>query len=113
MLAPHTARSVVRRDRGERWQTSLVGPAAAHVRYTSVKEYRHKRCVRGEANTSPKGCDVRTGRLSTAEDAKRGDVPDHIVHRPGLVFDDGAWRLLTRSVPRYRTYDEAGWEDYF
>mmetsp|Transcript_40925 Transcript_40925/g.123432 ORF Transcript_40925/g.123432 Transcript_40925/m.123432 type:complete len:111 (+) Transcript_40925:623-955(+) len=83
-----------------------------HVRYTSVKEYKHKRCVRGRANLKKLRCDSEE-KLGTMDDVEKGKFPEHLVHRPGNVHDDGAWRRLVERVPRYGAYDKEGWEDYF
>lgn len=66
-----------------------------HYRFTSEKEYLHKRCVRG--NLGNKWC---------SWDGKIKDsAPGHVQIRSGDVFDDKAWKALTQKVPKYRFYD--------
>ena len=38
------------------------------------------------------------------------DTPYHIQIRPGVVFDDTAWRILTNNVPKYKMYNQ--FEDF-
>lgn len=72
-----------------------------HYRYTSRKEYLFKRCYRGTL-----------GSEWCTKDGKslKKDTPYHIQIRPGAVFDDTAWRILTNNVPKYKMYDQ--FEDY-
>jgi hypothetical protein len=75
-----------------------------HYRYTSMKEYIFKRCVRG---------DVDRGDIWCSKDRKgiRNDKgPDHIQSFPGSVYDDTAWQFLKARVPKYQMYDE--FEDF-
>jgi hypothetical protein len=76
-----------------------------HYRYRSVKEYRIRRCHRGEVNGSFKGCDKKINELSI-------DKNDHNNHRPGTVRDDLAWRILTSRVSKYRAWDSSEWQDF-
>lgn len=76
-----------------------------HYRYTSKKEYLFKRCIRG--GLVGRWCDNEKGTVKNAE-----DTPSHIQSRPGEIFDDQAWKLLTSKVPKYRIYDTPEWEDF-
>lgn len=70
-----------------------------HYRYTSQKEYIHKRCMRGDVDRGQIWC---SGKGNSV--ASRG--PDHIQPFVGDVFDDTPWRFLTDRVPKYKLYDE-------
>jgi Glycosyl transferase family 2 len=58
--------------------------AIYHYLFKSTEEYNHKRCVRGDIYK-----DVKHTCPATPE--------------PGDVFDDSAWRGITRLVPKYRS----------
>ena len=76
-----------------------------HYRYTSMKEYVFKRCFRG--NLGHDWCNKEGTGLKEIPEGK-----EHIFPRPGSVYDDTAWKLLTRHVPKYRLYDDFGWKEY-
>ena len=76
-----------------------------HYRYTSMKEYVFKRCFRRNYLGSTNWCNKEGTGLKKS-------VKEHILPRPGSVYDDTAWELLTRHVPKYRLYDDFGWKDY-
>lgn len=76
-----------------------------HYRYTSEKEYLFKRCSRG--GLVGKWCDNEKGAIKNGD-----DTPSHIQSRPGEIFDNQAWKLLTFKVPKYRIYDTPEWEDF-
>jgi hypothetical protein len=49
----------------------------------------------------------------TKDTIKSADsTPGHIQPRPGEVFDDKAWKLLTGRVPKYHIFDTPEWEDF-
>lgn len=78
-----------------------------HYRFLSAKEYRAKICDRGRLLGGVDAfCDRKTGEL-------RANAPPHMVPRRGDVFDDAAWRALTRKVPKYRVFDDEAWGDAF
>ena len=85
-----------------------------HYRYTSVKEYLYKRCVRGQILTrnNRRACNRSTGQLKTAEELAETKQPSHLAHSVGTVFDDSAWKILSLRVPKYEIYDNAEWADY-
>lgn len=77
-----------------------------HYRYTSTKEYIFKRCVRG--NIDPNyWCNKEGTGIKKIPEGR-----EHILPRPGAVYDDTAWTLLTQHVPKYRLFDSYGWKDY-
>ena len=76
-----------------------------HYRFTSMKEHVFKRCFRKNYLGSSDWCNKKGTGL-------REDVPEHILPRPGSVYDDTAWKLLTKYVPKYRLYEDLGWKDY-
>ena len=76
-----------------------------HYRYTSMKEYLFKRCFRRDYLGGTNWCNKEGTGLKES-------VKEHILPRPGSVYDDTAWKLLTRHVPKYRLYDDFGWKDY-
>jgi len=76
-----------------------------HYRYTSDKEYYYKRCIRN--GLVGRWCDNKNNKIKSG-----GRTPDHIQSRPGEVYDDKAWKLLTSHVPRYRIYDTPEWQDF-
>jgi hypothetical protein len=77
-----------------------------HYRYTSDKEYYYKRCVRD--GLVGHWCDKSKKKIKS--DPR---TPDHVQSRPGELFDDTAWKLLTLNVPKYQIYDTPEWEDFF
>jgi hypothetical protein len=82
-----------------------------HIRYTSLEEYRQKRCERKEVNGQIKGCDMNIKNskprlyMSAAEDPRRPKWPEHNYPFAGAVLDDAPWRFLKWKVPKYRVYD--------
>jgi len=68
-----------------------------HYRYLSIKEYLEKRCRRG--NLSIKFIWCKNGKL-------RSDTPTHIQPSAGEVYDDTAWKLLTKYVPQYKAFEQ-------
>lgn len=67
-----------------------------HYKYLSSKEFRWKSCVRKTVDDKYKDCG-NTQELSSAPYA-------------GSVYDDSAWRLLKKNVPKYAAFDE--FEDF-
>jgi hypothetical protein len=62
--------------------------AVYHYKYKSEEEFYRKSCIRGRINTAPTKC---------GED-----------FRVGEVFDDTAWQMLKRNVPKYaKLYPDA------
>jgi len=77
-----------------------------HYRYGSAKEYVFKRCIRGNMDPGT-WCDKSGTGLREIPKGR-----EHILPRPGSVYDDAAWELLIHHVPKYRLYDDLGWKDY-
>ncbi len=67
-----------------------------HYKYLSPKEFYWKSCVRKTVDDKFKGCSA--DKQGTGESFK------------GSTFDDSAWELLKKNVPRYAMYDE--FEDF-
>lgn len=67
-----------------------------HYKYLSPKEFHWKSCVRKTVDDKFKDCDSSTN--STI-----GKIISRYV---GKVFDDSAWQVLKKNVPRYAMYDE-------
>ena len=67
-----------------------------HYKYLSPKEFYWKSCVRKTVDDKFKGC---SSDQQEAVDSFKGDV-----------FDDSAWRMLKKNVPKYAMYDE--FEDF-
>jgi len=63
-----------------------------HYRTLSKREWRYKSCDRGGVKLKQRQC---------------GDAPP-----VGTVFEDTAWRTLICNLPKYRTYDDYGFQDY-
>jgi len=83
-----------------------------HYRYTSHKEYYHKKCVCMETDRM-KGCSFKTSKVISLEELQERVMPTHIAMRTGTVYDNSGWKLLTERVPKYRMYDdESAWGEY-
>lgn len=83
-----------------------------HYRYLSEKEYDDKNCVRGHMAGKDE-CSHEKGKSLSYDELARMGKPTHVASRPGVVFDDLAWRLLRDRVPKYRIYDDQlAWGDY-
>eukprot|EP00573_Skeletonema_grethae_P006358 CAMPEP_0201692944 /NCGR_PEP_ID=MMETSP0578-20130828/5702_1 /ASSEMBLY_ACC=CAM_ASM_000663 /TAXON_ID=267565 /ORGANISM="Skeletonema grethea, Strain CCMP 1804" /LENGTH=454 /DNA_ID=CAMNT_0048178401 /DNA_START=59 /DNA_END=1423 /DNA_ORIENTATION=- len=67
-----------------------------HYKYLSPKEFYWKSCVRKTVDDKFKGCS--------------NDKQDTVESFKGSSFDDSAWELLKKNVPRYAMYDE--FEDF-
>ena len=63
-----------------------------HYKYLSPKEFYWKTCVRKTVDNLFKDCDSKTKTMTP--------------HYVGEVFDDSAWQILKKNVPRYAMYDE-------
>lgn len=74
-----------------------------HYRYTSLKEYIFKRCIRGNLGVGD-WCKENGYSL-------RNNSPSHIQPSPGSVYDDTIWQLLIATFPKYRIYDQL-WKDF-
>jgi len=66
-----------------------------HYKYKSDEEYYIKSCVRGDS-LLPRGQMTKCGHMRNG-----GNYP-----RNGSDFDDGAWKQLTRQVPKYAIFDK-------
>jgi len=66
-----------------------------HYKFLSPKEFRWKTCIRKTVDNKTKDCDNLK-----------------IQGRPyaGIIYDDLAWELLKKNVPKYAMYDE--FEDF-
>jgi len=83
-----------------------------HYRYTSHKEYYHKKCVCMETDRM-KGYSFKNGKVILLEELQERGMPTHITMRTGTVYADSAWKLLTERVPKYRMYnDKSTWGEY-
>ncbi|KAL7536052.1 hypothetical protein ACHAWF_005349 [Thalassiosira exigua] len=83
-----------------------------HYRYLSMKEYDDKNCLRHHVS-GVKACNQAEMRAYTLEELKKLKKKEHYASRPGVVFDDSAWKILIRRVPKYRMFDdELAWGDY-
>mmetsp|Transcript_31883 Transcript_31883/g.63161 ORF Transcript_31883/g.63161 Transcript_31883/m.63161 type:complete len:386 (+) Transcript_31883:166-1323(+) len=71
-----------------------------HYRFMSDKEFLIKQCWRYSLSGSIRLCDEKTKTITV-----KGKSP-HLRPRVGKVFDDKAWKFLTRKVPKYKFYDE-------
>lgn len=67
-----------------------------HYKYLSPKEFHWKSCVRKTVDDKFKECD--------------GDKQESSVSYKGHTFDDTAWKLLKKNVPKYAMFDE--FEDF-
>jgi len=67
-----------------------------HYKYLSPKEFLWKSCVRKTVDDYFKDCDV--------------EKQETLSSFKGYNFDDAAWRLLKKNVPKYAMYDE--FEDF-
>lgn len=65
-----------------------------HYKYLSRKEFLWKTCIRKTVDDKYKDCDA----------AKKKNI------FAGTVFDDSAWQLLKKNVPKYALFD--GFEDF-
>lgn len=66
-----------------------------HYKYLSPKEYYWKSCVRKTVDDKFKDCE-----------SLKSKGPPYV----GRVYDDSAWQLLKKNVPRYAMFDE--FEDF-
>ena len=83
-----------------------------HYRYTSHKDYYHKKCVCMETD-GMKGYSFKTSKVISLEELQERGMPTHIAMRTGTVYDNSIWKLLTDRVPKYRMYDdESAWGEY-
>jgi hypothetical protein len=94
------------RSKASSWVKASNVLLVYHYRFTSDKEYYYKRCVRD--GLVGRWCDRSTNTIKSA-----ANTPDHVQSRPGELFDDRAWKILTSSVPKYRIFDTPEWEDFF
>jgi len=86
-----------------------------HVRYTSMREYTIKRCIRRQASGNLKGCDwsdKHNPKLYMTPQEDPAPIAVHNYPRVGTVFDDSPWRFFTAKVPKYRIFDSSDWEDF-
>jgi hypothetical protein len=120
------------RTKASSWVKAAGVLLVHHYRYTSSKEYYYKVCdINANDFSQSKNsylqrfplcffaqrC-IRDGLIGHWCDKKKGEIkgaertPDHIQTRPGEVYDDTAWKILTSRVPKYRIYDTPEWEDF-
>ena len=65
-----------------------------HYKYKSEEEFYTKSCLRGDS-LLPRGDMAKCDHMHN-----KGNFP-----RNGSDFDDGAWKQLTRQVPKYTIFD--------